>query len=250
MRHVLVFPDIHFRKKAGGEDRRTLAAVKHYAADNTWDEVVFLGDVMEHSSISRHNERNLRAVSGETLLRDYEHANKALDEIDQATPGAKKVIIEGNHDWRPEAVVNFQPQLQGLVETKNGLRLDERGWEWVPYWSEGTVYRVGKAGLIHGRYVCDHHAKMHVSRYGMSVFYGHVHDVQAYSLVHEGNDSTLVGQSLGCLCDYDQTYLQGNPTRWQQAIGEFWVSRNGNFNYNVHRIFDHRFVVNGKVYKP
>jgi hypothetical protein len=29
-------------------------------------------------------------------------------------------------------------------------------------------------------------------------FYGHVHDVQAYSL--KQYDSTLIGQSLGCLC--------------------------------------------------
>jgi predicted phosphodiesterase len=251
---VLVLPDIHFRRKAGGEDRRSLAAVKRYASDHAWDQVVLLGDVMDHASISHHNKAKLRTVSGESLFRDYEHANKGLDELAQAWSALKAprvTVIEGNHDFRPEVLIEAQPQLEGLVETPSCLRLAERGWHWSPFWSRGTVLRIGKAAFIHGVYVTDHHAKQHVQRYGESVFYGHCHDVQQYSLVHAGTDSTLVGQSLGTLSELEQDYMQGKPNRWQQAFGVFHFRPNGNYNYYVVRIFDHRFTSpEGKLYRP
>lgn len=248
---VLVIPDIHYRRNAGGEDRKTLAAVKRYASDHRWDEVIFLGDVMDHNSISSHNKNNLRAVRGETLLRDYSHANLDLDEWEQATRGAKHVMIEGNHDYRPEALIDAQPQLAGLVETRIGLKLTERGWRWVPFWSKGKTYRIGKATFLHGLYTNDHHAKKHVEAYGQSVFYGHLHDIQGYSKVLQGDDSTLVGQSMGCLCSYRQHYMRGRPHRWQQAFGVFRFRPNGNYNYFVVQIFNHRFTSpDGILYKP
>ena len=41
-----------------------------------------------------------------------------------------------------------------------------------------------------------------VMAYGVCIFYGHTHDVMEFPLVTWGDNRTLVGKSLGCLCDY------------------------------------------------
>jgi|SRR5579859_421156 len=247
---VLVLPDIHYRRKAGGEDKRTLDAVKRYASHHRWSHVVWLGDVMDHNSISSHNKTNLRSVKDETLLRDYEHANADLDEFDQATRGAAKVLIEGNHDYRATRVIDEQPQLAGFIETENGLRLKQRGWTWVPYWSKGTTYSIGKATFGHGRYLNHHHAYKHALAYGRNFYYGHCHSVQEHTMERDGDSRQYEAASLGCLCQLQQDYMQGAPTKWQQALGVFRFLPNGFFNRYTVRIFNHRFVSpEGKLYR-
>jgi hypothetical protein len=81
-----------------------------------------------------------------------------------------------------------------------------------------------------------------VEHYGVCIYYGHTHDVSLFPKVTHGNDKTLEGGSLGCLCRYDQKYLRGAPTNWQQAVSTLFLQANGNYNLYVSRIFGHRFV--------
>lgn len=247
--NCLVIPDLHVRAKAGGHDRRSIDAVIEYASQQRWSHVVFLGDVMDHNSISSHNKNNLRSVEGETVLRDYEAANGLLNDFQQATEGAIHVVIEGNHDYRADLVVDEQPTLEGLIEAKNGLRLAERGWLWVPYWSKGTVYNLGKASFGHGRYITQHHAHKHAQRYGRNFYYGHVHDVQEHTMERDGDSLQFEAASLGCLC-LPQEYMHGAPSKWQQAFGVFRFLPNGNFNRYTVRIFKSTFTSpEGDVYR-
>lgn len=248
--NVLVLPDTHHRRKPGGEDRRSIDAVLKYASDQKWSHVIHLGDLVDHNSISSHNLGNLRSVAGESVIEDYEVANKFLDDLEQATPGATRVLIEGNHDYRAERLVDAQPQLKGLVETPIGLRLKQRGWLWVPFWTQGTTYDLGKASFGHGRYTNQFHAHKHATRYGRNFYYGHLHDIQSHTVEREGDDLKYEASSLGCLCEYRQHYLKGRPTRWQQAFSTFRFQPNGYFNRYTTAIFDHKFCSpEGKLYR-
>ena len=192
---------------------------------------------------------NLRAVENTRIFDDYKVAAEILDRhqaiIRKKNNNARFVFLEGNHEERMERYINANPACEGMLEVPIALELKRRGVEWIPYWSKGTVCKIGKATFIHGRYCTDHHAKKHVQSYGCSVFYGHVHDVQAYSAVTHG--ATLIGQSLGCLC-LPQRYLQGHPDRWQQAVAIFEFLPDGNFQYQVLRIVDHKFSYDNKIY--
>jgi len=248
--NVLVLPDIHFKAKPGGEDKRSLDAVLAYASDHRWSHVIFLGDIMDHNSISSHNKGNLKNVEGETLFKDYSVANRWLDQLEAATPGAAKYLIEGNHDYRGKLLAEFQPTLTGLVECENGLRVADRGWNWVPYWTNGDVLDLGRASFGHGRYTNKYHAEKHATRYGRNFYYGHLHDVQSYTVEREGDDLKYEGASLGCLCAYRQFWLKGRATKWQQAISTFRFQPNGMFNRYTSALFNHRFTCpNGKLYK-
>jgi predicted phosphodiesterase len=242
----IVIPDLH----VPFTDTKSLAAVEKLMTDYQFDGYLQLGDLMDFNCISPHNINNLRAVEGQRILSDYKVAGQLLDRhqrmIGKNNPQAKFIILEGSHDERIQRYINANPAVEGLLEVPTALGLDRRGIEWVPYWSTGKIYKIGKAIFIHGRYCNDHHAKKHVMRYGCDVFYGHVHDIQAYSLEQYG--STLIGQSLGCLCA-PQAYMQGRPDRWQQAVTIFEFLPEGNFQYQVIRICGHKCAYNGKVYR-
>ena len=242
---VLVLPDIHIPV----HDDRSLKAVEAYMADHRWDEVVYLGDFMDFDLISSHNRENLRAISGKRLDTEYILAGWILDRHRKLAPDAKFTLIEGNHEHRVERYVDANPVLEGKVEVETGLQLIKRKIKWVRFWSKGQIHRIGKARFIHGLYTTKYHASKHVEAYGENIFYGHTHDIQSFSKELAGHDKTIVGQSLGCLCKYDQKYIRGKPTKWQQGFGVFEFFPDGFFQYNVIRIFKHRFQAEGKTYQ-
>lgn len=247
-KRLLVLPDT----QCPYEDKRSLAAVEKMMADYRFDIYLQIGDFLDFDCISSHNKNNLRAVEGKRLMLDYDHAGQILDRhqaiIRKNNPKAEFVILEGNHEHRIVKYVDANPAIEGMFEVPTALEFGRRGIKWVPYWSKGTVYKVGKATFIHGRYTNDHHAKKHVTKHGCNIFYGHTHDIQSYSAEMLGEGKTLVGQSLGCLCG-PQGYMRGGPDKWQQAFAIFDFFPDGNFTYSVIRIFNHRFIYNGKVYE-
>lgn len=247
---VIVIPDV----QVPFQDDRSMAAVEKYMADHTWDEYINLGDFMDFNCISSFNKGQLRKIEGQTIHDDYEVGNEILDRhqkiIRKRNPKAKFTLLEGNHDFRIERYIDENPQTKGSIEVEVGLHLKERGFKYVRCYQKGETYNIGNAYFTHGLYANETHAKKHVDRFGVNIFYGHTHDVQSSSKVIMGKDKTIVGQSLGCLCRYDQSYIKGNPTNWQHAFGIFYFMPDGFFTYYVPRIFKHRFISpEGKLYQ-
>lgn len=248
---TIVLPDLQLPY----EDRKAVSAVERYMADETWDEWIQLGDFMDFDCISSFNRTALRKVEGKTLADDYAYANDFLDRhqriVRKRNRKAKFTLLEGNHDQRIERYVDEFPQLRNTVEVERGLNLAERGIGWIRCWSKGEFYKVGKCAFTHGLYTNAHHAKRMADSFGGNVVYGHTHDVQGHSKVLWGADKTIVGQSLGCLCRYDQDYIGKNPTNWQHAFGVMYFMPDGHFQLYVVRIMGGRFIApNGKAYGP
>ena len=245
----LVLPDIHVPY----EDKKTLHAVEEYLADHTWDGLIYIGDFMDFDIISSHNKNNLRAVEARRISDEYADGRRVLDRhlalLRKRNPAAKAILLEGNHEYRAEAYLDANPMLEGMFEVENGLGLTERKVKWVRTWSKGETYTIGNAKFHHGLYTTQYHSRKMADVFGTNIFYGHTHDVQSFSREFEGEDKTIVGQSLGCLCLYRQGYMRGKPSKWQQAFGVFHFFPDGNFSYYVTRIFKHRFVSpEGRVY--
>jgi hypothetical protein len=226
-----------------------MKAVETYMGEHPWDEVVYLGDLMDWDFISKHNIDNPRSKEKRRIHDEYLYASEFLDRHQRLAPKAKFTLIEGNHDYRIEAYIDKHPEEEGTLEVQTGLQLIKRKIKWVRYWSKGELHKIGHAIFIHGRYTTQYHARKHVDAYGTNVFYGHTHDVQYISKELLGDNKTIAGQSLGCLCRYDQSYMQGKPNKWQQAFGVFEFFPDGFFQYNVIRIFKHRFRADGKTYE-
>ncbi len=247
---VLVLPDMH----VPFHDRKTTAAVLEYAADEWWDECVLIGDFLDLNCISTHNTGKPRLVEGQSLGDDYAQGGAVLDAIVKAVRrknvGCDITYLEGNHEQRVERLLDCNPVLAEVVEVPRGLELKRRGIKWVRSWSRGDVHRIGNAHFHHGLYTNLHHAKKTVEAFGVPIYYGHTHDIQGYSKVLRGRDHTIEGASLGCLCNYEQSYKRGGPDRWQQSISVFQVFPDGYFQRCTTAIFKHRIIgpTNGKVY--
>lgn len=245
----IVLPDM----QVPFHDRRTLAAVEAYMDDHRWDGYINLGDFLDFRELSSFERENKRENKIAAIRRSYAAGNMVLDRhvdiVRRKNKSAKMVLIEGNHEFRIESYLDRHPEAEGLVEVPVGLKLKERNIEWVPYWSQGRTYRIGNAYFGHGRYTNDHHAAKHARHYGVCFYYGHLHDIQVYTLVQHGPDKTIEAASLGCLCRYDQKYIQGSPTRWQQAFAVFYFFPDGYYQRFIVRIFKHRFISpEGRVY--
>ncbi len=245
-KRILVLSDLQLRPEYGGiptgEDTATLRAVERYARDHSWDEVIQIGDFMDLDCLSSHNSGKPKLVEGRRLQLDYDHANRWLDRWQRATEGAKWTILEGNHDYRATLYAQAFPAMEGKVEVPVNLDLKGRGIRWVSFWSRGEIYRVGNAHFGHGRHTNEFHAKKHLLEYGVCFFYGHTHACQEYSTTTWGNDKTICAKSIGCLCRYDQPYMQGRPSKWQQAFSVLHTQPNGFFNDYVVKIFDSSFI--------
>lgn len=250
IQHVLVLPDTHLP----WEDERTIWAIEKFMASRKWDTLIHLGDLMDLGCISHWNEGKLQTIAMQTQLEDdfclaESYLDRWLKILRENNTDVKFKYIQGNHEhWLKQMMERF-PSLEMTLDITRRLRLKERGIEWVPFWEDHRhIVRVGKANFIHGEYVNDLHAKKHVLRYGCNIYYGHTHDVQEYSLVHRGDESTLVGKSLGTISRYDMPYTKNKPNNWQQAIAYFTVYPDGMYTEHTIRIFKHRFEADGVVY--
>lgn len=235
------------------EDKKTCRAIDRYIDDvetiGGWDGYINLGDLADLNTVSSHNKNNLLAVEGARLQKDFDAVNRFWDNRNIQFEGKPQFWIQGNHEYRLDRYLQVHPELIGSLDFVTKCDLAKRGVTWLPFWEKGETLEIGNATFIHGLYTNKHHAEKHAQAYGRPVFYGHTHDLQQHSIVRNGDNKTVVGQSLGCVCDYRQSYMLGRPNRWQQAFGVFRFFPDGNFTYCIIPIFEHRFVSpDGEIY--
>jgi hypothetical protein len=233
-------------------DQRTLDAVLQYAAANRWDGCIQLGDYMDWDFCSRWSADNARKAEGQRFLQEYITGNDVLDQIQDAVrkqnPDCHLIVIEGNHDWRIQNVIDKTPALAGMIDVEKNLRFDERNALYWRYWVHRKPIIIGKAHFIHGDYIGTHHAKKTADSYHRNVFYGHTHTLQAYTKTTLAEDSVQCW-SLGTLSKFDLEYMGKRPSSWMQCFAEFYFREDGSFNHYVTNIIEHAFTaIDGKHY--
>lgn len=248
IKRVLVLPDAH----TPNHDVKTHQVVLKFMRDVEFHECVDLGDFMDFEEISKFSMNMLRTLEGKRLLRNYDIANRVLDErLEALGKKCKYVLLEGNHDYRMTVLIDKAPQFEGMLEVETNLHLAERKITWVPSWSKNEMYQVGKLHFMHGDFIGKYHASRMVDTYDVNLVYGHTHDHQVYEKSTKGIKTPKVAMSLGYLADPNKlTYTRNRPNNWSQMIGVAEIREDGNFNMTPIRIINHQFSYNGKVYKP
>lgn len=246
----LILPDLQIPY----HDEDSLVAVLKYASTIKWDGCIQLGDYMDWDWCSRWTKENQRAAEGSRFLSEYITGNEVLDAIEYAVrkknPKCQITILEGNHDWRVEAVIDKTPALEGLIEMEKGLRLEERNITYWKYWTHRRPYIIGNAWFIHGEYIGNNHAKKTADSFHRNVFYGHTHDRMSATKTTAFGDSVQC-ESMGTLSRFDLEYMGHKPSNWMQCFGEFFFRPDGNFNHYVTNIIDHSFTaIDGTYWTP
>lgn len=251
IRRVFIFPDTHVPY----HDETAISVVEKFMADIWIDEYVHLGDLMDFDMISSFNADNLRENETRRLAEDYRLANQILDRhqaiVRKRNKKAKFTLLEGNHEERIQKLINKNPELEGLLEVPKNLRLEERGFKWVPNYSTGELHKIGRLYFSHGKYINKYHPAKMVDTYGVNLAYGHAHDMMSHTKMLWGKNKIIMAQSLGFLADEKKLkYMKDGPSNWLQGFGVAEIREDGNFNLFPVAMIDYTFSWNGKIYEP
>lgn len=218
------------------------------------NEIVVLGDYADFYSVSSHS-RDPRVFH--MLQDEVVDVLAGLSELDHLFPDAKKVFLQGNHEFRLERyLVDKAPALFGITDTRFLLGFDQRpNWRYIPYGPN-------QSHKVLGSYLRARHeplassAKATAAKALCSIVYGHIHRIESSHIV--GMDGTNhIACSVGWLGDKSKDLIYSyvkNHHQWQMGFGLCWVDQKNKFFHldTVHILEDGNqvsCVVNGKLYK-
>ncbi len=246
---TVVLSDMHIPE----HNVKAIRCAEKIIADIKPDRLVYLGDILDLAVLSHWNKDKRRVVEGKRLINDYEVANKVIDSnIKACGKNLKEIVyIEGNHEKWIEDYLDSSPEIEGMIELKQGLKMDARKMTLVPL---NRFYRIGKLYLTHGAQSkvdrAIHHAKAMVDLAGRSVMFGHHHSSQQFVKVGIVDDTDRhIAISIPGLCNLNPEWRHNDPSSWMHGFAIIYTLPNGNFNHYVVNIINGKAVFNGKVYE-
>ena len=243
---ALIIPDCHIPY----HDRRAYQLMIDVARDLNPDEIVILGDYADFYALSSHGkDAEYQHLLQEEVTEVVEH----LIELKKLFPEAKRVYIEGNHEYRMGRYINNRcPDLYGVVDTRSVLELDVLGFDFVPYTPNQQYNVLGSKLLARheplsgGKHVAQNTAEKAMA----SVIFGHTHRIQEAQVVAMHGENYR-GISSGWLGDQESKVMQYVKSHHQWALG-FSIARvldNGTFFNTLVHIIDYKCLVDGYIYE-
>lgn len=246
IKKALVIPDCHIPY----EDKRAYELMLAVAKDVDPDEIVILGDYADFYSLSSHGRDS--AVT-EQLQDEIFEVVKRLKQLNRLFPNAKKVYIEGNHEYRMARYINSRcPDLYGFVDTRIVLELDLLGWEFVPYCPNqkhpvlGSKLIARHEPLAGGKHV----AQNSVEKAMHSLIFGHTHRIQEAQVVTIHGENYR-GISNGWLGDSTHPVMQyvKNHHQWALGFSVTTVLDDGTWFNNLLHIINYKCIYEGNLYE-
>lgn len=233
----------------------TITAALDYLGSNKPDIFIFGGDQLSYDCISHHTKNKPLYRTRRSYLNDIEGFNEdILTPIERKLPkDCEKIFIEGNHERFAYDFVEEHPELEGVLDHKAILRLEERGWKVIPL---GHAYKLGKLTVAHGETLTGfgnqasaYSAKKAVEMYAGNVLAGHVHTLQQFVKVSPvDQDQKWIGTISPCACVVNPAYLRNRPTNWVNGLTLIDVRPDGNFNIFPVVVTKGVFTFAGKTY--
>jgi UDP-2,3-diacylglucosamine pyrophosphatase LpxH len=251
---VLIIPDTHrpyHDKKAYALMIRIFKDIVEKYKMIADFEIYILGDYADFYSVSSHM-KDPRVL---TMLQDeIADVLAGLDELDYLFPFAKKVYIEGNHEYRLERYLcDKAPALFGITSTYHLLRFEVRpNWQFVKY-SPNQQIEVGGSKLKARHEPLSSSAKATASKALCSLVYGHIHRIEESHIV--GLDgSNHVCFSVGWLGDKRKDEIFGfvkGHHQWQLGFGIVFIDPQTKYFYHqtAHILDNYSCLVGGKIYR-
>ena len=219
---IVVIPDCHIPFEDKAAINVALKLAKWYKPD----EIIILGDFLDCGPVSHWNRKNLRERQSMNMADDFKLGNQYLDKLQNICQ--KVVYIRGNHEKWLDDAMDEAPELAGLLDLDINLRFKARGIKEIPF---NGIYTLGFLNFTHGIYTNSHHALTHVQKFGRSIVYGHLHDVQmAISVSPVDVEDKHMGLSLGCLAAINPRFMKNRPSNWQHCVGVGMIRPDGGFN--------------------
>lgn len=247
VKKALVIPDCHIPY----EDKRAYDLMLTVAKDIDPDEIVILGDYADFYAVNSHGKD--AELGGALLMDEVYEVIQRLKEIKTIFPRAKKVYIEGNHEYRLARYINSRcPDLYGVVDIQSILELDLLGYEFVPY-GPNQKYQVLGSKLIarHEPLAGGKHVAQNTVEKAMhSVIFGHTHRIQEAQIVtiHGENYRGISSGWLGDTSHKVMQYVRGHH-QWAHGFSVVHVLDDGTWFNSLIHIVNYKCYYNGYVYE-
>lgn len=245
IKKALIIPDCHIPY----EDKKAYDLMLAVAKDIDPDEIVILGDYADFYGLSSHGkDAGIQELFQEELYEVIER----LKELNKLFPNAKKVFIEGNHEYRLPRYLNKNcKELYGSVSVPNLLHLKHFGFEFVPYGPDQKYNVLGSKLVARHEPLAGgkHVAQNTVEKAMASVIFGHTHRIQeAQTVAIDGKNYR--GISSGWLGDKDHPVMSyvKNHHQWALGFSEVTVLEDGTWFNNLIHIIDYKCNYNGNIY--
>lgn len=231
--------DIYSGKLTPFHDRFAINSVLKIAEKYNPETIVFLGDIVDWSGWS---DKFIR------LPEFYFTSQPALIEASwvmaqfRALTAGRVVVLEGNHDLRPEKMlINHLVDAYGLkaadqldctpvMSIDNLLGLSRMGIEYIRGYPDGETWINNNTKCIHGEKVRGQPgqtAAAVVRDANETVIFGHIHKYElASKTIRDRNRvRSITAYAPGCLCHIDGRVPGSNKSNnWQQGAAIVWYN--------------------------
>jgi len=239
IKSAIIIPDAHISDKVP----KDYIAIKSFVKQFKPDKIIILGDYSDVASLSAWDMDKKRKMEGRRFKKEMTTANRELDFLQECSNDI--IYLEGNHEFRVERYLDKSPEMEGLIEIQENLRLKERGIKWVKF---NDLHKVGDMFFTHGMYTNKYNASKHLQVLGCNICYGHQHSTQT-ALQNMAMQKPHMAYALGTLGNKKPDFMQNKPSSWINQFAVFyWDTKGGNFNLYPINVIKGRFFWNGKQY--
>lgn len=240
IKRVLFIPDTHVPYHDTEKFELMLRAARVFRPEI----IVILGDFADFYAVSSHDKAPDRSRS---LKDEVREVNAALTQIQEL--GAERVIyVSGNHEDRYDRYISTRaPEFFGMASLKEIFKIEERGWEWVPYKRHMTL---GKLHITHdcGKAGAHAHTQAQATFEG-NVIIGHTHRM-AFSVVGNAEGKPHVCAMFGWLGDTEAVdYLNSIQVKrsWAHGFGIGYLLPDDSVHVIPVTIVKNQVIIEGKL---
>ena len=238
----LFLPDAHIPH----QNDSVIKAILKLTEDIKFDKFALLGDFMDLGCISHWNRNKHRTLEMRRLKEDYILGNSILDEFDKRLPqDCEKHYLEGNHEDWANQLLEEMPQLEGLVEPRELLYLDKRGYKFYPY---NDIVKFGRLFVTHGMYVGANPIKKHLDELKVNIMFAHTHTQGMRLSASPAREIAFSGYNIGSICDLNPDFMRNRPSAWTHGFAVVYFFPNGYFDVQLVRVVKGSFIFNNKLY--
>lgn len=201
--------------------------------DHRPDHILLMGDFLTLDALSAWDKDKRKKMEGRRYAHEIQLGNEALDWIHEHIDRVRETdrrrkkplysptltFIEGNHEDRLTRYLDYDPTFEGQVGIRKDLKLDERGWFWVPYGEYTYINDIGfthipfnKARPVGGLDVTRKVQQVTVK----SCVFGHTHELHTSNRHVEGMDHLQQTLNVGC-------FFEGKPDYAIRCVTNYWV---------------------------
>jgi predicted phosphodiesterase len=239
---TLLIPDAHV---TADEDLTRFQRCGKMILEKEFDRIIIMGDFVSLDSLSdfdmnkrllmehRRYEADVRGggLALDILFRPIQDRNtyRRSQKMKQYKP--QIIYLEGNHEYRATRYVQTHSELEGFVDIRSDLRIDDRGITFIPYRS---FYRTDNTTFVHcpmnkanqpisGKYA----VARALERYQGNIVFGHTHRWEY--MEEKRMDSPVNNTALACGCFFENCpeYADGAENNWWKGLTILHHTENG-----------------------